>query len=402
MLRGAKRRIGKLGMEPYVFNERDRLEGGELNTLETQANGQVLAWSVDPSRDGHDHEVAAGRLLAERIAALKGYTYAGEVGSVPPPTGPVYFVPSDTITDCALARFAGIHGVDDLFGGVVPHPFVGTKAITHALIGDDAAAPEGWVPTVAQRVQSSVLTGYTAFSEADARLAGRDLLPRGSVRVKPARATGGRSQWVVRDALALDEVLAGLSTIARDGVVLERNLRNPRTLSVGQAIIGTTRMSYHGLQRLVRNHAGEFVYGGSELTVVRGDLEDLLGLQLEPALRLAIDQARLYHAVVVSSFDGFIASRINYDVAQGLDDTGRWCSGVLEPSWRVGGASAAEIAAMEVLHDDPDRMQVRSSCVEVYGGAEPPAGACVYYDDIDPAVGRITKFSFVEPHADPT
>ncbi|RZI94627.1 MAG: DUF3182 family protein, partial [Variovorax sp.] len=228
------------------------------------------------------------------------------------------------------------------------------------------------------------------------------LLPRGSVRVKPARATGGRSQWVVRDAMALDEVLAGLSTIARDGVVLERNLRNPRTLSVGQAIIGTTRMSYHGLQRLVRNHAGEFVYGGSELTVVRGDLEDLLGLQLEPALRLAIDQARMYHAVVVSSFDGFIASRINYDVAQGLDDTGRWCSGVLEPSWRVGGASAAEIAAMEVLHDDPERMQVRASCVEVYGGAEPPAGGCVYYDDIDPAVGRITKFSFVEPHADPT
>ncbi|RZI88412.1 MAG: DUF3182 family protein, partial [Variovorax sp.] len=340
-------------MEPYVFNERDRLQGGELNTLETQANGQVLAWSVDPSRDGEDHEVAAGRVLAERIAALKGYTYAGEVGSAPPPAGPVYFVPSDTITDCALARSAGIHGVDDLFGGVVPHPFVATKAITHALIGEDAAAPAGWVPTVAQRIQSSVLTGYTAFSEADARLAGRDLLPRGSVRVKPARATGGRSQWVVRDAMALDEVLAGLSTIARDGVVLERNLRNPRTLSVGQAIIGTTRMSYHGLQRLVRNHAGEFVYGGSELTVVRGDLEDLLGLQLEPALRLAIDQARLYHAVVVSSFDGFTASRINYDVAQGLDDTGRWCSGVLEPSWRVGGASAAEIAAMEVLHDDP-------------------------------------------------
>ena len=89
-------------------------------------------------------------------------------------------------------------------------------------------------------------------------------------------------------------------------------------------------------------------------------------------------------------------------MAQGQDDAGRWCSGVLEQSWRVGGASGAEIAAMEVLRDQPERTLVRASCVEVYGDAELPPGASVYYSDTDPAVGRLTKFSFVEPHADAT
>ncbi|RYY52556.1 MAG: DUF3182 family protein, partial [Comamonadaceae bacterium] len=304
--------------------------------------------------------------------------------------------------DISLARRTGIRGEGDLFGGVVPHPFVATKAITHGLPTADAVAPTGWKPSLAPRIAASVHQGHSAFSERDARRAGRALLGTGSVRVKAVRATGGRGQWVVSDAEALDRVLAELPTLATDGVVLERNLRTPRTLSVGQATIGAMRVSYYGLQRLVKNHEGEFVYGGSDLTVVRGGLEALRAMPLTPALSLAIDQARVYHAAVVASFDGFIASRINYDVAQGRDDEGRWCSGVLEQSWRVGGASGAEIAAMEVLRDQPERTLVRASCVEVYGEAELPPGADVYYSDNDPAVGHLTKFSFVEPHADAT
>src|SRR5262249_20209871 len=43
-------------------------------------------------------------------------------------------------------------------------------------------------------------------------------------------------------------------------------------------------------------------------------------------------------------FHGFAASRRNYDVAQGIDADGWPQSGVLEPSWHVGGASSAELA----------------------------------------------------------
>ena len=386
---------------PALLND-DAVHDGVLASLADAAAGHVLEWSVDPAHCASEHERVTRHAHAGRLAHLKGYRYVGVLGSAAPPAGPLYFVPSDTIVGCDLAHSMGIRSESDLFGGVVPFPYVATKAISHPLHGD-ATAPDGWMASFAPRIRHCVLDGFSAFSEADARRAGRWLLRGGSVRVKPVRATGGRGQRVARDSETLDAALADLPDLATDGVVLERNLHKPRTLSVGQVTVGSMRISYYGLQRLTRNHAGEWVYGGSDLTAVRGDLDTLHALpQLAPELRLAIDQARAYHAAVVSSFPGFMASRINYDVAQGFDDAGAWCSGVLEQSWRIGGATGAEIAAMEAFRDQPDRPLVRASCFEVFGEATLPPGACVYYDGIDPSVGRLVKYSFVEPHADPT
>lgn len=363
--------------------------------------GHVVGWAVDPANYCSSHERATRRTLAGRIAQLKGYRYFGEVGGPEPPAGPLYFVPSDTV-GCDAARSMGIRCEADLFGGVVPFPYVATKAISHPLHGADAASPASWVESMALRAGDCVLPGFSAFSMGDARRAGRALLAHGSVRVKPVRATGGNGQTVVQSAAALDRTLAAVPHIDVDGVVLERNLRAPRTLSVGQVSVGALRISYYGLQRLTRNHRGDWVYGGSDLTTVRGGFEAFDTMPLEPPLRLAIDQAVVYHAAVVASFPGFMASRINYDVAQGTDDGGQWRSGVLEQSWRVGGATGAEVAALEAFRDQPARALVRASCFEVFGDAELPPGACVNYSDVDPDVGRLTKYSFIEPHADPT
>lgn len=374
---------------------------GVLSALACGVAGHVLEWSVDPAHYGSPHERITRRSHAARLAELKGYRYFGEVGGANPPSGPLYYVPSDTIVGRELAWSMGIRDESDLFGGVVPFAYVATKALSHPLHGY-AAAPQGWVSGFNPRVRNCVLEGYSAFSEADARRAGRSLLRNGSVRIKPVRATGGCGQHVVHDPLSLDRTLAGLPAIATDGVVLERNLRRPRTLSVGQVTVGSLRISYYGAQRLVRNPAGEWVYGGSDLTAVRGDLHALQALPLSLDLRLAIEQARTYHEAVIASFPGFMASRINYDVAQGCDDAGLSCSGVLEQSWRIGGATGAEISALEVFRDQPGRSLVRASCFEVFGEARLPPGARVYYDDVDPAVGRLTKYSIAEAHADPT
>lgn len=365
------------------------------------ASGYALGWALDAANYCSGHELATRRTLSERIAALKGLQYFGEVGGPQPPSGPLYFVPSDTVHS-EQAEPMGIRDEHDLFGGVVPFPYVATKAISHALHAADAAAPTSWVESMGLRVAHCVLPGFSAFSAHDARRAGRELLQAGSVRVKPVRATGGNGQTIVRDAKALDNALARLSQVEVDGVVLERNLRAPRTLSIGQVTVGALRISYYGLQRLARNHQGEWVYGGSDLTTVRGGFDAFAAMPLAPALRLAIDQAACYHASVVESYPGFLASRINYDVAQGTDDAGVWRSGVLEQSWRVGGATGAEVAALEVFRAQPERAVVRASCFEVFGEVELPPGACVNYSGVDPVVGRLTKYSFVEPHADAT
>ena len=55
---------------------------------------------------------------------------------------PIYFVPSDTLDSEVTAR-AGIRRESDLFGGVVPHPFVATKTITHPLLDMPSCVPIG-------------------------------------------------------------------------------------------------------------------------------------------------------------------------------------------------------------------------------------------------------------------
>ncbi len=157
--------------------------------------------------------------------------------------------------------------------------------------------------------------------------------------------------------------------------------------------------AYHGTQRLTRDNAGREVYGGSRLFCVRGGFEALLGLDLPEDVRLAVAQARIYDAAAVACFPELIASRRNYDVLRGLDSEGRRRSGVLEQSWRVGGASGAEVAALEAFRADPALRTVRASTVEVDGeGAPPPPPprATVYFRGVDDQVGPMTKYAVVE------
>jgi hypothetical protein len=222
------------------------------------------------------------------------------------------------------------------------------------------------------------------------------------VRLKHVRACGGRGQQVVSEPAELAAALEATAPdeLANDGVVLEENLADVTTCSVGQVRVADHVASYYGTQRLTPDNGGVPVYGGSELVVARGDFDALLGLDLPAAARLAVAQARSYDAAASECFPGLFASRRNYDVAQGLASSG-WRSGVLEQSWRIGGASGAEIAALEAFDAEPSLDVVRASTVEVYGPYQPPAQATVYFSGVDQEVGQITKYSLIERDADP-
>ncbi len=183
-----------------------------------------------------------------------------------------------------------------------------------------------------------MLRGYTAFSREDAGRAGAALVRReGAVRVKRSTGIGGRGQFVVDDERALRDVLE----------------------SVGE----------------------------DELASV--------GIVLEQNLA----DVRTYSAAD-AHFEGFVASRRNYDVVRGTDHEGRPASGVLEQSWRVGGATGAELGAIAALRADPEVLRVRARCVELYGATTTaPPGAAIHYDGVDPRVGRLLKYTLVERHA---
>src|SRR6266436_8121821 len=59
------------------------------------------------------------------------------------------------------------------------------------------------------------------------------------------------------------------------------------------------------------------VYGGSDLICVRGGWDALGGLARTDAERAAVTRARLYDEAM-EEYPGFMASRKNYDVAEGL------------------------------------------------------------------------------------
>ena len=307
---------------------------------------------------------------------------------------PAYFVPDDTL-DAAQARALGVQGAGDLFGGVVPHRFAATKVISHPLVADATVVPEGWVPGLDVALAGAVLPGFAVFSLEDARRAGATLLPLGRLRLKLARGIGGQGQVVVRDA---DELDAALCTLTDDelrahGAALEQDLDEPETWSIGCASCSDIEMAYVGVQHQARNRHGNAVYGGSDLEAIRGDFAALAQAPMSAGARSAVRQAHAYDAAMLAAFPGMFASRRNYDVVVGRDREGRPVSGVLEQSWRIGGASPAELLALRTFAEDPSRRRLQASCREVHGEHAPPAGATVNYRGEDPELGELCKYA---------
>ena len=117
------------------------------------------------------------------------------------------------------------------------------------------------------------------------------MLANGPVRIKDVCGKAGLGQSVVHDAVALDAALAleDPESLAQCGIVLEANLTDVVTYSVGSVQLGDESISYWGSQNLTTDHGGREVYGGSDLFVVRGDLDDEA---LRPSRRLRASSRR--------------------------------------------------------------------------------------------------------------
>ena len=342
-----------------------------------------------------EHDIASQEALALRVAALLGRRFAPDFrptrnrGEAPP-----YYVPDRSITSLARAAKLGITRAADLFGGVTPHAFVATKSITHGVVDAQARVPQGWARSLAGALEEVVLRGFTAFTLEDAYRAGERLLQEGAFRVKPADATAGRGQIVVRNAQELRAALSeqDAASVRRLGLVLEEDLAQIETYSVGWVRVGKLEASYVGTQCLTPDNNGVSVYGGSNLTVARGGFDELRALNLTDEERQAVDLSCRYDTAVSTAYPDFFASRRNYDVGVGRNARGEPRAGVLEQSWRAGGASIAELSALQAFMLSPSLKSVSAFTRERYGADEPPPTSEQYvYRGEDSAVGMITK-----------
>jgi hypothetical protein len=361
--------------------------------------GMVVTYAPGDGGGVTEHEIAARVAIARTLARLKGFDFGGGYRSSLRRNGALYFVPSQTLS-VEEARELGIGREEDLFGGVVPHPFIATKSIAHPLASPEAHRPPGWSDRFPERVRNVVLPGFAAFARDDVRTAARTLLARGPVRIKPGRGVGGRGQRVVAGLSELAAAVESLpqGELAEHGVVVEPNLSMLTTFSVGEVRVGDMHATYCGTQKTTHDNAGRLVYGGSDLLVARGGYDHLLQLDLPAQVRTAIEQAQAFDAAA-AEFPGFFASRRNYDVLRGRDAQGRWHCGVLEQSWRLGGASGPEVEALAAFRDDPRLRAVHARSTEAYDtDAALPAGAIVHFRGVDRRAGPMTKYTVVEPY----
>ena len=123
-----------------------------------------------PSARSNGHESSTRAEIARRIARLAGAEFGGEYDPSTCRTPQLYFVPADTLSTAEAARM-GIRGEADLYGGVVPHPHIATKTITHPLLEGARHVPAGWSHEFPRRVAYVALQGLTVFSRADAIVA---------------------------------------------------------------------------------------------------------------------------------------------------------------------------------------------------------------------------------------
>src|SRR3954449_736118 len=94
--------------------------GSEAAEKTWRSQGVVVTYSPQEHGYRDRHERVTRTEIGKRLAALKGYNFAGEYDRSVFYADLVYFIPSDTLLARAAADL-GIRSEHDLFGGVVPH-----------------------------------------------------------------------------------------------------------------------------------------------------------------------------------------------------------------------------------------------------------------------------------------
>jgi hypothetical protein len=179
--------------------------------------------------------------------------------------------------------------------------------------------------------------------------------------------------------------------------VLELNLEEVTTYSIGLLQLDGITVSYWGTQRTTTDNKGETVYGGSDLHLVRGDLEEGTAIPLTRETKRALRAAKAFDAAALAHYPETFASRRNYDVAHGCDSRGTVHCGVIDQSWRIGGNSGVEILALRIFKDRPEVRFIDGSSFNVYGsGAVAPSEATVHFRGIDDRGGPMLTYTMIE------
>lgn len=313
--------------------------------------------------------------IALDIAGYIGIPFLGEYADEQ--RGRVVVVPGKTITKLEAEDF-GISCDTQIYGAAIDNFDQVGKGILHRTFSLDF--PKFHSNKFAREIADVVLPGETTFSLSDTADAFRRFdTRRFGARIKQTNESDGLGQYSIKSEEELNEVIAGFDEthIVEHGLVLEPDVIDPKTISIGYARIGEDIFSFIAHQKNdsveeVDAHTGKLNsrsrYLGATVQVVRGDFNNLFTINnLSYEEKIAVQSSQVF----LDAYQEYvfpIASRLSFDYLYGFDRTGQVIGGITDITARLGGTCPALLNAALAFKCNPFIGSVNS---EVYLNYDP-------------------------------
>lgn len=272
-----------------------------------------------------------------------------------------YVVPGATLTSGQADQLL-IAAENDFYGTAAPTMDHVGKSILHRSMSE--RYPGFYSPEFAQEAESMglVLPGYTGFAKEEIQQAfmcvdSRPLL----YRLKVPNESDGNGQYRINDTEHLVSLLSQIDaeSIAQHGMVIEPDLRNKSTVSVGHFALGDDSYSF------VANQTGEMIdgrdvyLGGNDIIVARGELQNLMDMlhQLGDERFESVAKGKAFFQLYAKHYP-LLSSRMSVDVLSGSHPDFGQISGVTDITGRLGGLCPATTLAALHLQENPHQAAV--------------------------------------------
>ena len=235
-----------------------------------------------------------------------------------------------------------------------------------------------------------MLPGFTVFNTDDAQEAFIQMVRKGhnSVRVKKTMESGGLGQKTIDSIEELLEFIArkiSAEELNTHGLVLEAAISNPRTVSVGYAVLGDAIVSFVANQKNGAGEEGTDRYLGAKVKVIRGPMQNFNYEELDDSETKSV-AASIGFFREYSYFNPTL-SRISFDAINGGASNGQELCGISDITARLGGTCPALILSALELKNNPAVKMVESEVTLDYspqsgGGGTPEETNSVNFIDL--------------------
>jgi len=233
------------------------------------------------------------------------------------------------------------------------HNILNSKDTSNFLLNN-----QGYSCDFAEQVKNNnlVLPGYTIFNTDNFLNAYNKLAREGNnkIRVKRPNESDMQGQETLENLEEAKLYLTNktnIKNIQQEGIVLEIEVEEPSTISIGHINIAGTELITISEQKDTKDLQGNTVFGGGIVHIMHpNSIENFIKKQPKDKKAQYIDAYNKAHRMyqLLGNLSA-VCSKFSLDILQGKDSRGNNVSGIIDISSRVSGTTPAEVLALPYL-----------------------------------------------------